>query len=131
MRMASIIYLIAAVLSVLGAVAHEVLGAPKALAPLANSNLPADIVWLHHFSWHVGTVSVLAMAVLFILAGRGKSGQTFAVIATSMSAGYAAIAISLALFSNPVLWTTPAPYPWALITVLGLIGIFTQSRINR
>ena len=123
MRISSIMFLIAAVLSVVGAVAHEVLGSPKVLAPLATSNLPADVIWLHHFSWHVGTVSVVTMAVLFIASTRTKQGRFLAGFATAMSAGYAVLAIGLALFGDSVVWSTPAPYPWTIITVLGVIGL--------
>lgn len=45
MRVSSILFLLAAVLSVFGAIAHEILGAPKILAPLADSGLPQDVIW--------------------------------------------------------------------------------------
>ena len=75
MQKSSILYFIAAGLSVLGAAAHEIAGSPKVLTPLADSNLPQDVIWLHHFSWHVGTVSVLAMAALLSRqAARSRAG---------------------------------------------------------
>ncbi len=123
MRISSIMFLLAALLSVIGAVAHEVLGGPKVLAPLAASNLPSDVIWLHHFSWHVGTVAVLTMAALFITATRSELGRVLAVFATLMSAGFAVLAIGLALFGDPVVWSTPGPYPWTIITVLGVVGL--------
>lgn len=128
MRISSIMFLLAAVLSIIGAVAHEVLGAPKVLAPLATSNLPTDVIWLHHFSWHVGTVSVLTMAALFIAATRSERGRLLAAFATFMSAGFAALAIGLALFGNSVVWSTPAPYPWTIITILGVIGLIVYPK---
>ena len=73
MRLSSIMYLLAASLSVLGAAAHELLGVPKVLAPLDASDLPKDVIWLQHFSWHVGTVATLTMAALFIAAHRGTN----------------------------------------------------------
>lgn len=126
MRTSSVMYFLAAVLSVFGAAAHEVLGAPKVLAPLATSNLPADVIWLHHFSWHVGTVAVLIMAALFVAAARSEPGRLLAVFATLMSSGFAVLAIGLAILGDPVVWTTPAPYPWTIITVLGVIGLATS-----
>lgn len=77
MRISSVMFLLAAVLSEIGAVAHEVLGSPIVLAPLAASNLPSDVIWLHHLSWLVGT---------------------------------------------------RAPYPWAIIIVLGVGGLATYSK---
>jgi hypothetical protein len=32
------------------------------------------VIWLHHFSWHVGSVAVLAMIGLFLLAVWQPSG---------------------------------------------------------
>ena len=130
MRLSSIMYLLAAVLSVLGAVAHELLGAPKVLAPLATSNLPTDVIWLHHFTWHVGTVAVLIMAALFVTAIRAKPARLLAGFATSMSAGFAVLAIALAIFGDPVVWSTPAPYPWTIITILGVIGLATSPKVE-
>ncbi len=128
MRISSIMFFLAAVLSVIGAVAHEVLGSPKVLAPLATSNLPSDVIWLHHFSWHVGTVAVLTMAGLFIAATRFEHGRLLAVFATFMSAGFAVLAIGLALFGDSVVWSTPAPYPWTIITILGVIGLIVYPK---
>ena len=128
MRISSIMLRLAAVLSVLGAVAHEVFGSPKVLSPLETSGLPADVIWLHHFSWHVGTVAVLTMAALFVTATFSRSGRILAVFATIMSAGFALLAIGLAVLGDPVVWSTPAPYPWTLITVLGMIGLIRYPK---
>lgn len=123
MRVSSILFYLAALLGLIGAAAHELLGAPKVLRPLSETDLPMDVVWLHHFSWHVGTVAVLTMAGLFIAAARSRNGRTLALFATAMSAGFAALAIGLAVFGDPVVWTTPAPYPWTLIALLGGVGV--------
>lgn len=123
MRISSLLYLTAAALSLLGAGAHELVGAPMVLSPLAATDLPANVIWLHHFSWHVGTVAVLGMAALFILATRHPAGRLFAMVATSMSAGFAILGIGLASFGNSVLWSTPAPYPWTVVALTGLLGV--------
>jgi len=123
MRASTLLFSLAAGLGLIGAAAHEALGAPKALAPLAETDLPADVIWLHHFSWHVGTVAVLVMAGLFVTAARSPAARPLALVATLMSAGFAALAIALAVFGNSVLWTTPAPYPWTLIALLGGVGL--------
>ena len=118
-----ILFYIAAGLSLLGVIAHELLGAPKVLKPLETSGLPDDVIWLHHFSWHVGSVAVLAMIGLFLLAAWHSTGFLFAAVATAMSAGFAALGIGLAAFGNKALWRTPAPYPWTLIAILGGLGL--------
>lgn len=126
MSLSRILFFLAAVLSMLVALAHEVLGAPKVLAPLAETDLPGDVIWLHHFSWHVGTITVLAMAALFVLAARHGNGRAFGIIATLISTALGALGIGLAVFGDGVLWTTPAPYPWTLIALIGFAGIATD-----
>ncbi len=121
------LFLASAGLALLGVIAHEILGSPKVLGPLKDSGLPDDIVWLHHFSWHVGSVAVLAMVALFLLAVWRPDGLVFAAVATAMSAGFAALGISLALFGNRALWRTPAPYPWTLIAGLGGLGLAVET----
>jgi hypothetical protein len=122
----TLLYLVAAGFSLLGVIAHEILGAPRVLGPLKNSGLPDNVIWLHHFSWHVGSVAVLAMIVLFLLAAMTQDGLAYAAVATAMSAGFAALGISLAVFGNRALWRTPAPYPWTLIALLGGFGILME-----
>ena len=116
------LFLIAAILSLLGAFAHELAGAPKVLKPLQDTDLPDDVIWLHHFSWHVGTVAVLAMAVMFLLAIWHPAGNIFALLASAMSGGFAMFGVCLAIFGNAALWRTPAPYPWGIIAIFGLVG---------
>ena len=121
------LFVAAAILALLGVMLHEVAGAPKVLGPLKNSGLSPEIIWLHHFSWHVGSVAVLAMASLFLMAVWQPAGSYFASVATAMSAGFAALGIGLALFGNAALWRTPAPYPWILIALLGGIGLLLDA----
>lgn len=121
------LFLASAGLALLGVAAHEILGSPKVLGPLKDFGLPDDVVWLHHFSWHVGSVAVIAMIALFLLAIWRPDGLAFAAVATAMSAGFAALGISLALFGNRALWRTPAPYPWTLIAILGGLGLLLET----
>lgn len=93
------------------------------LGALEGSGLDDQVIWLHHFSWHVGTVAVIAMVAMFALAIWHPAGSIFALIASSMSAGFAVFGISLAIFGNAALWSTPAPYPWTVIAVLGFAGV--------
>tara|TARA_R110002110_G_scaffold197509_2_gene407661 strand:- start:194 stop:589 length:396 start_codon:yes stop_codon:yes gene_type:complete len=127
-EISDILFHIAAGLSLLGVIAHEVAGSPKVLGPLKSSNLPDDVIWLHHFSWHVGSVAVLAMVSLFLFAAWQSSGFLFAAVATAMSAGFAALGIGLAIFGNEALWRTPAPYPWTIIAMLGGLGMYFMER---
>ena len=125
-ELSGILFLIAAGLAFIGVLAHEIVGSPKVLKPLRGSGMPDSVIWLHHFSWHVGSLAVLAMIALFILAARTADGLAYAMVATAMSAGFAALGISLALFGNRALWRTPAPYPWTLIAIIGCAGLILE-----
>ncbi len=118
------LFLAAAGLSTLGVVAHEVAGAPRVLGPLKHSGLAPEVIWLHHFSWHVGSVAVAAMIALFCLAAMQPQQLLLAGIATLMSSGFAALGIGLAIFGNRALWRTPAPYAWTLVALLGGLGLY-------
>jgi len=121
----------AAFCSTLGLIAHELLGAPMVLPPLKEAEIAAEIVWLHHFSWHAGSVSVAVMASMFLYAALRPGNLAVAVFATAMSIGFAFLGIALALFGNEVLWGTPAPYAWLVVASLAGLGIAGEIRSKR
>lgn len=51
--------------------------------------------------------------------------------ATAMSAGFGVLGIGLALLGDPIVWTTPAPYPWTIIAILGFIGILAHPKARK
>lgn len=118
---------IAALLCVVTILAHEFLGAPLVLPPLAAPNIAEEVRWLHHFSWHVGTVSTLAMAGMFLYASIRPGNTALAVVATLMCAGFAIVGTSLAIFGSSALWSSPAPYVWWLVMVVGLVGVYLSE----
>jgi len=50
MTKSKLMYWLSAALSLAGLVAHEALGAPMVLPPLLATDLPEEVIWLHHFS---------------------------------------------------------------------------------
>ena len=120
----------AIVLCILVLLAHELLGAPMVLPQLSVAELPAEVVWLHHFSWHVGSIAVIAMIVMYVPSTQKPENLSMAVIATAMSFGFAFLGISLAIFGDSVLWGTPAPYVWRIVGSLGALGIVRTRRMK-
>ncbi|MEM9407985.1 MAG: hypothetical protein AAGA81_18250 [Acidobacteriota bacterium] len=116
----------AAALSGFGLLAHEFFGAPKVLGPLDSAGLPEPVVWLHHFSWHVGTIATATLSAMFFFASTTGGRRPLAVFATAMSLGFAALGVGLALGPGSALWETPAPYVWSLVTLLGSMGLWTS-----
>jgi hypothetical protein len=101
------------------------------LPPLEGVAIPAEILWLHHFSWHVGSVAVAVMASMFLYASFRPCDLVVAAFATAMSIGFASLGIALATFGNEVLWGTPAPYVWTIIASLAGLGIAVEIRMKR
>lgn len=119
---------IAATVCLVSMLGHELLGGAKVLDPLHKVDLPADVVWLHHFSWHVGSVALIAMAAMFVLAARKAEHMILAGFGTAISLGFAVLGVSLAVFGDGALWGTPAPYPWVLSAALGAAGIYLARK---
>lgn len=126
-----LMYWLAAALSLAGIVAHEAIGAPMVLPPLLETDLPENVIWLHHFSWHVGSIAVAGMIVMFVLAALKPGNIALASIATGMSAGFAALGIGLAVYINDVMWSTPAPYAWSVVAVVGGVGAWMEVNAEK
>ena len=118
----------AAILSLAGLLAHEFAGTPMVLPPLSTTDLPADVIWLHHFSWHVGSIAVAGMIALFVYTAVNEADPVMAVVASAMSLGFAMLGVSLAIWGDNAMWGTPAPYAWWPITILGGLGAWTSQR---
>lgn len=124
----SMFYWTNAVLCSFALLAHVFLGAPMVLPPLLESGLPVEVIWLHHFSWHVGSVAVMAMIAMYIFAARKAEYLPMAWIATAMGFGFAILGVGLAVYGDTSMWGTPAPYVWSIVTILGVCGIVIRRR---
>jgi hypothetical protein len=101
------------------------------LSPLVATELPENVIWLHHFSWHVGSIAVAAMIIMFAHAALKPGSIAMAVIATGMSSGFAALGIGLAVYASDVMWGTPAPYAWSVVAVVGGVGVWMEFNTDR
>lgn len=119
---------IAATVCIAAMLGHELLGSSKVLNPLHQVELPADVVWLHHFSWHVGSVALIAMAAMFVFAARKPEYVILAGFGTAISVGFALLGVSLAHFGDAALWSTPAPYPWTISAAFGGTGMYFSRK---
>ena len=128
MQVSSMFYCTNALLCFCTFLAHQLLGAPMVLPPLLESGLSAEVIWLHHFSWYVGSIAVAGMVAMYICAARKPEDVSTAWIATAMSFGFAILGIGLATYGDSAMWGTPAPYVWTVISILGTIGILTRRR---
>ena len=122
---------LAALLCLLALLAHELVGTPMMLSPLHTADLDQNVIWLHHFSWHVGTIIALTLLGMFGYASFRAEGLLLALVATLVCAAFALLAVMLAVFGNPVLWTSPAPWVWSTVAVIGGFGTWNANRARR
>ena len=97
------------------------------LTPLQGSGIDEEVIWLHNFSWHVGSVTAIAMSGMFLYSSVRPGNLALAVVATLMSIGQSVVGVGLAVFASSALWDTPAPYIWSIVSILGVIGIWISS----
>jgi len=124
--MSNWLFRIAALICTLAVLAHEILGSPMVLTPLRGSGIDDEVIWLHNFSWHVGSVTI-AMTGMFLYSSVRPGNLALAVVATLMSIGQTVIGVGLAVFASSALWGTPAPYVWSIVSLIGVIGIWISS----
>ena len=125
--MSNWLFKIAALICALAFLAHEILGSPMVLTPLLGSGIDEEVIWLHNFSWHVGSITAVAMAGMFFYSSARPGNLAMAVVATLMSIGQTVVGVGLTVFASSSLWGTPAPYIWSIVSVLGVIGIWISS----
>lgn len=118
--------IIAAVLSGLIAVGH-VLAGGRTFVPtiLGEDALPQRTAWLAYFSWHVGTVALLACAGAFAYAANVPDQIGAAIFASITVTGFAFIGLGMALMGGGALFKTPAPYVFWLVGAAAWAGVAT------
>lgn len=128
-ELSDILLWIALTFSVAGLLAHEFAGAPMVIPPLAHADMPDTVKSLHGFSWHVGSVAVLAMIAMFACAATLEGQMPMALIASAMSLGFTLLAFVMGFRGHPGLWKTPAPYLWAVVAIAGFAGVAASGEL--
>ncbi len=58
----------------------------------------------------------LGIGTLFACAAFLPGNKLMALIATGMSLGFTCLGVGLAIIYDPIMWQTPAPYAWTVIS---------------
>jgi len=125
-RARNILGIIAAVILLLSSVAHSLMGWPAIRAKLAESNVPADLVFGLQIGWQFGGVCMVVFAVilfsLFMRRLRGEAVSTLPALA---------IGIAYVVFGAWALMSSKDPFflifivPGVLLLIAG-----TGSRVR-
>ena len=107
---------------------HVSLGGPVVIDPIRTSTeLEETVKWLSYFTWH-DAVALLVAASAYLYVGLVPGNRILAIFVTVMLAGFGVMGLATALFASPALWSTPAPYAFNLIAIIGLIAMLTDRR---
>lgn len=117
-------FLAAAVLSALTCVVHVILGGRESVRPLfAATHFDHVAKFTNYYCWHLVTIAIAALAVMFAMAARSGASDDLAVAAS-------AVALMFALWSCGMIMRHrlhPLQFPqWALflpIACLGFVGV--------
>lgn len=77
----------ASLICVLALLALKILGAPLVLLPLLQSGIREEVIGLHSFSWHVGSVTATAIAGMFFYSLMRPGNLALSVDASLISIG--------------------------------------------
>lgn len=113
-------FLAASALSGLWAGIHLFVGGSQVAAPLrASRDLPDLARDTAYLCWHLVSVTLLAMAGLFLAAGLGAGGATgLAMAGVALAAGFAALGLILPLMIGA--GYVQLPQGWLFLPVIGL-----------
>ncbi|MEL7002656.1 MAG: hypothetical protein AAFN93_07950 [Bacteroidota bacterium] len=128
MKKSRILYYTAAILGLMIVVAHETIGSTQMIEPISNMEVSTDTKWLYHWTWHIDIIGVLALITMLFIGARIKPGKWLITMSLLIATGYGLVGILLALFGNPVMWQTPAPYAWTFLPLLIGIGLYLDKR---
>lgn len=128
MKKSSIFYHIAAILGLMIIAAHETIGSAQMIEPIGTMEVPLDTKWLYHWTWHIDIIGVIALTTMLLIGARIEPGKWLTTMSLLIATGYGLVSISLALFGNPVVWQTPAPYAWTFLPLLIGIGLYLDKR---
>ena len=128
MKKSSIIYHIAAILALTIITAHETIGSSQMIEPIGNMEVPLDTKWLYHWTWHIDIIGVIALTIMLLIGARITPGKWLTTMSLLIATGYGLVSVSLALFGNPIMWQTPAPYAWTFLPLLIGIGLYLDKR---
>jgi len=126
MKKSNILYHFAALLAFSVIIAHETIGSAQMIIPIENLDVSLDTKWLYHWTWHIDIIGVMAIVIMLLIGARIKPGKWLTTMALFIASGYGLV--MLALFGDPIVWQTPAPYAWTMMPVIIGLGVLFDKR---
>jgi hypothetical protein len=116
-------FMTAGVLSIICVSLHIFLGGRLAARPLLDSNdLGRTAKYTNYYCWHLVTISIAVMGVMFFWAGLGAAWE-LALVASILAGLFSLWSIGIVIINKGRLWVFPQWALFAPIVVLGFKGL--------
>lgn len=114
----------AGVVSVVTACTHTYLGGIHVVRPLlAVEGLTRASRWLNYYCWHITTILLVAMAIVFLRAAFAEEMRETAALMTILAASNSLLCLAVALKGSVQPFRFPALTLFAVTAVLGTLGL--------
>lgn len=116
-------FLAAAALSIATAAIHVFIGGPEIAKPLLQAEIPTAPKFTNYYCWHLVSITLVAMAIGFLIPALNASQTMSALTWTIISGAFAGWSLALIALKRRPVGELPQ---WALFTpifVLGAIGL--------
>jgi hypothetical protein len=105
---------------------HTFIGGVFVARPLlADRTLPKAAKWLAYYCWHIVTMLLFAMSVVFGLAAAGSMARNVAFGLSLFCAACSLLSIAVALKAGISPWRFPSTSLFALAAVFGIAATFS------
>jgi len=114
----------ASIVSFITFAVHTFIGGPRVAKPLlACPEIPRVSRWLSYGCWHMATIFIFSMACAFAYLAHNPGCPELALFLTVVSFAISILSASLALKADIHPFRFPSTVLFALISLLGLLGL--------
>lgn len=114
--------LTAAVLSAIVCAIHTFAGGRTIAAPLLKAELHPVPKYVTYYCWHIVTIVLAAIAVMFALAGLREDSLDLGWVATALVAAFCVLGLAVPPLKKQKYSQMPQGWLFLPITVLGITG---------
>jgi hypothetical protein len=120
-------YLTASIVAFVTFIAHFLVGGVFAAHPLLERrDLSRDTKWLNYYAWHMVSILLVAMIVVFALASARSDLDSLALGFTGLSAAFSILCFAVARAGGVKPFRFPGTILFAVLFVCGILGYITS-----
>ncbi len=117
----------ATVMSIVTFAVHTFIGGPIVAGPLLeNTSLSKASKWLNYYTWHVTTIFTFTMGGAYAYVALNPNRPELVVFLTVVTASLSLLSAVVALKGNINPFRFPSTSLFAIVSLLGLVGILVE-----